>query len=346
MSNRGGASEIGQRYVGALVDPLVAGQSYDAPSGERLVAHLSERYGIDAVAAAKISQHNDRVFRVDRSDAKPWVARVYPPSRPLVGVEGDAAILRFLGRRDYPAERLAVDDAVSELDGASVLVTEFVDGAQLPEGNQKLAMMGDVLGRLHVLELDDSVSRPGGAAGDDPHHEGSPNLDVVAAVSFLEAVEGEVAPASRVLLSRLRELAKSVDDGAGLPEALLHGNLLHNPDHAVLGEDGPVVINWKAAGRGPRLADVAYLLWGAEWGDGDGVQVAAEAYGKHVELTDDELDRLEAVMYARPLYLACLDFARALNAGEQPTGSEWWWGLIDPGHISSNAAAARAVLGR
>ena len=35
------------------------------------------------------------------------------PFRPLArraGVEGDAAILRFLERQDYPAERLAVDD--------------------------------------------------------------------------------------------------------------------------------------------------------------------------------------------------------------------------------------------
>jgi hypothetical protein len=43
---------------------------------------------------------------------------------------------------------------------------------------------------------------------------------------------------------------------------LLHGNLLHTPDHAVLTDGGPVAINWKASGRGPRLADLAYLAWG------------------------------------------------------------------------------------
>ena len=46
------------------------------------------------------------------------------------------------------------------------------------------------------------------------------------------------------------------------PRALLHGNLLHAPDHAVLSDHGPVAINWKASGRGPRLADFAYLIWG------------------------------------------------------------------------------------
>ena len=59
----------------------------------------------------------------------------------------------------------------------------------------------------------------------------------------------------------------------------------------------------------------------------------------------EELDRLEAVMYVRPLYLACFDFRRSVASGEQPTGKEWWWGLIDPDHISTNVAATRTALG-
>ncbi len=271
---------------------------------------------------------------------------MYPPARPSAGVEGDAAILRFLERHDYPAERLAVDDAVSDLDGASVLVTGFVDGGELPDGREKMAMMGDLLGRLHALEVDDSVSRPGGAAGDDPHRQGSPSQDLMAALSFLDAVDTKVARGSRGLLEHLREQVRSADTGEGLPEALLHGNLLHNPDHVLLTEQGPVAINWKAAGRGPRLADLAYLLWGAEWGDGDGVEAAVDAYRRHVEVTDHELDRLEAVMYLRPLYLTCFDFRRSVASGDQPTGNEWWWGLIDPDHISANAAATRTALRR
>ncbi len=92
------------------------------------------------------------------------------------------------------------------------------------------------------------------------------------------------------------------------------------------------------------MTDLAYLLWGAEWGDGDGVETAANAYRQHVEPTDHELDRLEAVMYLRPLYLTCFDFRRAILSGDQPTGNEWWWGLIEPDHTSANAAAARTAL--
>lgn len=341
------ARETGQRYTEALADlEGVEERLFHEPSAERLLAHLRDQYGVDATAATKASQHNDHVFRVDRSDGDPWIVRVYPPARPRVGVEGDAAILRFLERRDYPAERLAVDDAVSDLDGASVLVTGFVDGGELPDGSEKISMMGDLLGRLHALELEDSVSRPGGAAGDDPHREGSPTQDLMAALSLLDAVDTKVAPASRESFEHLREQVRSADAGEGLPEALLHGNLLHNPDHALLTDQGPVAINWKAAGRGPRLADLAYLLWGAEWGEGDGVEAAVHAYCRHVELTDEELNRLEAVMHVRPLYLACFDFRRSVTSGEQPTGSEWWWGLIDPDHISANAAATRKVLGQ
>jgi Ser/Thr protein kinase RdoA (MazF antagonist) len=233
---------------------------------------------------------------------------------------------------------------VSDLDGASVLVTEFVAGEELPAGPQKMAIMGELLGRLHALEVDDSVTRPGGAAGDDPRREGSPSQDLMAALSFLDSVDTKVAGDSRDGFEQLREQVRSADAGDGLPQALLHGNLLHNPDHALLSADGPVAINWTAAGRGPRLADLAYLLWGAEWSDGNGVEVAVDAYRQHIDLVDEELDRLEAVMYLRPLYLTCFDYRRSVASGEHPTGDEWWWGLIDPHHIGRNATAARTAL--
>jgi hypothetical protein len=113
------AHETGQRYSEALTDLEGLGGRMDhEPAPERLLAHLRDRYGIDPVAATKLSVHKTYVFRVDRRDGEPWVARAFPPARPRAGVEGDAAILRFLERHDYPAERLAVDDAVSDFDGS------------------------------------------------------------------------------------------------------------------------------------------------------------------------------------------------------------------------------------
>ena len=339
------AQETGQRYTEALTDlEDIESRLFHEPVADRLISHLRDHYGIDAIAATHISRHNDHVFRIDQRNGDSWIARVFPPARSQASVEGDASILRFLERHNYPSERLAVDDAVSELDGASVLVTGFVAGEPLPDGSEKIGMMGDLLGRLHSLVPDDTITRPGGAGGDDPRRAGSPRQDLLAALSFLDAVSTKVLPAHRERFEQLREQVRTADDGHGLPDALLHGNLLHNPDHALLTAQGPVAINWKSSGRGPRLADIAYLMWGAAWGGPGAVNAAADAYRSHIELNDDELERLEAVMLIRPLYLTCFDYRRAVLQGQQPDGSEGWWGFIDPEHISTTAAAARAAF--
>jgi Ser/Thr protein kinase RdoA (MazF antagonist) len=341
------AEETGQRYTEALTDlENIETRIFHEPVAARLIAHLRARYDIDAVTATKTSQHNDHVFRIDIRDGDPWIARVFPPARSRAAVEGDAAILRFLERQNFPAERLALDDAVSEFDTASVLVTQFITGEPLPDGSEKLEMMGDLLGRLHTLTPDASVTRPGGAGGDDPKRAGSPRQDLLAALSFLDAVSTKVSTSHRERFEQLCEQVRSADDGNGLPEALLHGNLLHNPDHALLTVQGPVAINFKSAGCGPRLADFAYLMWGAPWSKGDGVGAAVDAYRRHIELTDEELDRLKAMMYVRPLYLTCFDYRRSLVNGHQPDGSEGWWGFIDPEHIRSAAVATRTALRR
>jgi Ser/Thr protein kinase RdoA (MazF antagonist) len=343
------AEETGQRYTEALTDLEGLGaRMHHEPVPDRLLAHLRDRYGIDPVAATKLSVHKTYVFRIDRKDGNPWVARAFPPARPRAGAEGDAAILGFLARQDYPAERLAAGDAVSDFDGSAVLVTRFVEGARLPDGATKFAMMGELLGRLHALPYDDSAGRPGGASGEDPGREGTPRQDLLAALSFLDAVDTKVAAAERQRFEQLRDRVRSADDGHGLPEGLLHGNLLHAPDHAVLSEQGPVAINWKASGRGPRLADFAYLIWGTgswhprrpnqEW-----IDAAVSAYRRHIEPTGDELDRLEAVMYIRTLYLACFGYRRAVTDGRAFNE----WGFIEPpGYFSATAAATRAAFRR
>jgi Ser/Thr protein kinase RdoA (MazF antagonist) len=343
------AADTGQRYTEALTDLEGLGARMDhVPVAERLLAHLRDRYGIDPVAATRLSLHKTYVFRIDRTDGDPWVARAFPPARPRSGAEGDAAILRFLERQNYPAERPAIDDAVSDLDGGAVLVTRFVEAGRLPDGAKKFAVLGDLLGRLHALPYDDSAARPGGASGEDPSREGDPRQDLLAALAFLDAVDTKVPAADRERFERLRTKVRTADDGQGLPKALLHGNLLHAPDHALLGRHGPVAINWKASGRGPRLADLAYLIWGTgSWNPRrprqERIDAVVNAYRRHVEPTDDELDRLEEVMYIRPLYLACFGYRRAITNGVQ--FREWEF-VHPPEYFSSTAAAARAAFRR
>ena len=343
------AGETGQRYTEALMDLEGLGaRMHHEPVPERLLAHLRDRYGIDPVAATKLSVHKTYVFRIDRKDGDPWVARAFPPARPRAGVEGDAAILRFLERQGYPAERLAAGVAVSDFDGSAVLVTRFIEGPRLPDGTAKFAMMAELLGRLQALPYDETAARPGGASGEDPDREGTPRQDLLAALAFLDAVDTKVAAAERQRFERLRDKVRTADDGHGLPEGLLHGNLLHAPDHAILSEQGPVAINWKASGRGPRLADFAYLIWGTgSWNprrpNQERIDAAVSAYRRHIEPTGDELDRLEAVMYIRALYLACFSYRRAVTDGVRFRE----WGFIEPPeYFTSTAAAARAAFRR
>ena len=110
------AEETGKRYIEALTDleGVDARMSYEPTSVERLLEHLRAHYDVDAVAATQISVHNTYIFRIDRKTGEPWVARVFPPGRPRTGAEGDAAVLRFLEEQDFPAERLAAADAVSD----------------------------------------------------------------------------------------------------------------------------------------------------------------------------------------------------------------------------------------
>ena len=316
------------------------------PDGEQLLAHLRDRYGIDATAATRLSVHKTYVFRIDRRDGDPWVARAFPRERPASGADGDASILRFLAAQDYPAERCAADDPVSDLDGSAVLVTRFADGDALPYGEESFAVLGDLLGRLHALPWDADASRPGGASGEDPDHEGVPRQDLLAALAFLDDVDTRVAAPDRARFERLRDQVRSADDGAGLPEALLHGNLLHAPDHAIVGEQGPVTINWKSSGRGPRLADLAYLLWGTgTWNpraaNAGCLEAAVRAYRRHVEPTDEELDRLEALMYVRTLYLVAFGYRRAAEEG---VPFREWDFIRPPEYFRSVAGAARRAF--
>ena len=251
--------------------------------------------------------------------------------------------MRFLARHDYPAERLAVDDAVSDFEGSSVLVTQFIHGEHIPPFTDNMTVMADLLGRLHALPLDDTVSRPGGAQGIDPSREGSPRQDLLAALALLDAVDTKVAPEGRDQFEQLRDKVRSADHGDGLPEALLHGNLPHAPDHVLRTEHGAVAFNWTASGRGPRLADFAWLMR-VSWGDPNLIDPAVEAYRRHVELNDEELDRLEEVMYVRPLYLDSFGYRRSVANGHAPGPDVR--PFSNPDNTRATAAAIKAALHR
>ena len=94
----------------------------------------------------------------------------------------------------------------------------------------------------------------------------------------------------------------------------------------------------------PRAGDVAPELvvprvvhekWLARRGDG--------SRDAHADPRREELDRLEAVMYIRPLYLVGFGYRRAVTNGVDFNE----WGFIEPPeYFSATAAAARAAFNK
>lgn len=64
-------------------------------------------------------------------------------------------------------------------------------------------------------------------------------------------------------------------------------------------------MDWAGAGRGPRLPSLGFLLFSAGARGLRLVDAAVTRYGRHVELEDAGLDRLEGAIRTRPLAIDC-----------------------------------------
>jgi Ser/Thr protein kinase RdoA (MazF antagonist) len=356
------ARETGQRYTQALADLETADQQefvHTRPfERDPLKAHLEARYGIRITSLAPIDDdprtrprdswpgHYASTLYVERADGPPWIARIFSSAADRVSrVQGDAEVLRFLARHDFPAERIAHPEPVSVFDGSGVIVTEFIEGGRPTAGPPAVAFeLGQLLGRLHTLPAGDGApTRDGGAEETDGgFHVGRPKQDLVAAMGFLVSVEEKVAPEARETFEWLRDLVESADDAEGLPEAFTHSNY-----HlwAAVGEPGNLaIVGWAGSGRGPRLPTLAWLLRTSAEGSAEQVAAAVHGYREHVQLTDAELDRLPGALGMRPLWLACLDFRQTVRNGGSPTRDSGWIGAANPEHAERLAEQVRAAL--
>lgn len=337
------ARATGQRYTDARADLELANRQefvHSRPFEQaRLKAHLEERYGIGIVSILPIDDdpatrprdswpgHYPSTLVVKHRDGQRWIARVFSSSADQVGrVQGDAEILQFLARQDFPAELIAHRNPVTVLDGKGVIVTQFIDGgrpsAESPAVWYELA---GLLGRLHMLPTaGGAVARDGGAEETDGgFHVGRPKQDLAAAMSFLVSVEDAVNAAGREKFEWLRDQVETADDAEGLPEAFTHSN--YHP-WAAVGEPGDLaIVGWAGSGRGPRLPALAWLLRTAAEGSGSAnVDAVMHGYREHVRLSDEELDRLPSILNLRPLWLACLEYRMAVNDGRTPAMNESW----------------------
>jgi Ser/Thr protein kinase RdoA (MazF antagonist) len=257
----------------------------DAGAVRELARHLVQRYG---VAVDRLVALDQDVFRADGPE---WVVRRFPQGTDRA-VAATADLLDRLAPTAFPAERLAHAEPVSVCADRPVLVTEFVAGRPAPSTPRMFAALGAYLGGLHARPGHDLP--PGGGW----HHlvpQGGPAEEIAAAVSLLEAADGDQA-ARRTLVDELR----SLDDGADLPQGIVHpdfvpANVIRRPGQGI------VVIDWAGSGRGPRLWSLGFLLWAAGSHDLSLVDAVVGHYRDRVQLTADEQDRLPDAIRARPL---------------------------------------------
>jgi Ser/Thr protein kinase RdoA (MazF antagonist) len=298
---------------------------------ERLQAHLADTYGFHTKFS--FSFEDDVVLLRDGADRR-WVARVFPTARPLEAVVGDAAILTWLEDRGFPAERRIGPDCVSLLDGRPVLVTQGVPAVPRARRRQTIKDAGGIRGlgarlaRLSTLELDaEAVRRPGGAW----HHlaDGLPAAELAVAADWLEQARDRAGVRELAHLDALEDALAALDAGDGLPEALIHPDPVLANVVATETAGGPemVLVDWAGAGCGPRLWALAFLLWAEGAKDLRRVDLAVAGYRRHVELEPEELDRLGAVVGARPLVFEL-------------------WHLHHGGRAAADAAAAVAQSGQ
>jgi Ser/Thr protein kinase RdoA (MazF antagonist) len=284
---------------------------YHRDDVDALPSHLEATFGI---TVGKVRQLDVGVFRVDRTDrGAPLVARLFSATRSNAAAEGDLAVLRYLAEIDFPSERPVGDCPLTSHAGQAVLVTAFVrEVAKAKRPPFGLVALGANVGRLHGLAVPIGADRPAGAL----HHfaEGTMADELRAAVGWLVSIEARVPSGGAAAFDAVRAAVDAADGGDGLPEAFVHPDPV--PKNAIFTADGPVLVDWTSAGRGPRLASLTLVLrsgWAAA--------PFMKGYSSVVRLTDEERDRLPGLLFSRQLidlvFRTCIDPATMTTAAKK-----------------------------
>ena len=310
---------------------------------EYLRAHIERQYH---VSISELNQLDRGVFDTHLADGRRWVVRVFPTKRSIESVTADAAVLQFLAHHNFPAERCADTQPVSTLRDRAILVTEYVEGTNPTLNKSTLHTLASMLARLHMLPVEAGpVSREAGALHHYAQNGGAPHHDLLAAANWLADIENAVPTQNRSLYDALCEQIASADTCHNLPTALIHPDPVIKNILATQHKD-LLFIDWTGAGRGPRIASLAVLIWSAALQKGGWsparVDTVASGYRSLISLEQDELARLANIMRIRPLVFACRRYRHALTTAQQPDGSEWWW--PDNELVNAIATSAQAAL--
>jgi Ser/Thr protein kinase RdoA (MazF antagonist) len=307
-------------FVAAAPDPL--GTVIDRVWGKRvglarLPDHLASTYGI-TVKTTKQLDHG--VLRVDLAKGGPWIVRLFPSDRPIADVKADAAVLRFLESKGFPAERCVADVSVHEDQG--VLVTAFIKGPKPPMNTANQRKLGDLVGRLHAMTGAPKTVRRGVGA----LHLYTTDCTIASEIATARAsLEAAAFRGTDKAWETQRAGLAAAGDFASMPKALMH------PDpgcvNAIASGSQPVLIDWAGAGYGPRVLGLGLLLvacakgktFNREWTD-----AIMQAYTQHVKLKPAELDQLDAAIAHRPLIHEAYSWGVGMATQRKPASRKDW----------------------
>ncbi len=242
------------------------------------------------------------VFRVDRDDGPPWVARMSVTSRPRARtVRGRRGAPLPGAPASSPPNAAPTRDRSPTLGGRAVLVTGYVPGKRPPSdpGHPPQARRPARAGCTRCPPSPGPPSARRARCITCRSTRAVPARTSPRPRALLADLDGRVPDEHRQLYELIAGLLPEGDDCHGLPEAFLHPDPVRN--NVIVTPDGPVLVDWTGAGRGPRLASLAALLHTA---GPDTPAKSLTATGRHTDLTAEELDRLEGVLWIRPLWLA------------------------------------------
>ena len=268
-----------------------------------LPTHLASTYGVGVRRMVPLEPWGpEGAQRVDLDDGRSWVARPHGPARPVEEVRGDAEVLRFLAAHDFPAERLAHEDAVSTSGDHSVIVTTLLPGTNCRGDHDPMTLhaIAGLLGRLHTLPLvDGPVSRPAGGWHHLSQAGGGRDEDVRILLPLLAEAAKRLPDGEQAACQELAEELESIDLCVDLPHCLINVDF-GGPN--IMKSGGELFgIDWTGAGRGPRIHSLA--LFGIATANAAWVEPLVAGYREHVTLEAEELDRLPGAMVLHGLIL-------------------------------------------
>ena len=237
-----GRQPVTSGHIGTYLERV-----FHRQEAESVADHLSSTYDINVAGTRQLDVG---VFRVDRSDGPPWIARIFPAARSVQAAQRDGELLGRLVAAGFPAERCAHPEPVSTLAGQAVLVTELAPGKAPSPNGKSYRLLGDLLGRLHSLPDSATITTHPGARGTTSSSKAAvPGRNLPQPFRW-SRTRGPVSPRhSPVSMRRCATRWRAADDCHDLPCAVVHPDFV--PANLVSSPGDVTVVDWAGAGWGP-----------------------------------------------------------------------------------------------